>query len=60
MRKHIEDLATRGIKRSEVEVPTANRIFDIRVQPGGSVAAEILKDYASIYGITIRIDEFGG
>jgi len=41
-------------------VPKANRILDIRVDPGGLNSVEILRSFAERQGITLRISEFGG
>ena len=54
MKDHILDLR-RGIT---VDGVPANKILDIRVQPGGSDAAKPLIDYGSIHGITVRISEY--
>jgi filamentous hemagglutinin len=55
MEAHIEDLGTRG---ATVGGNPANMVLDLRVQPGGSAAAQSLVDYGTQYGVTVRILEF--
>ncbi len=55
MEEHIQDLGTRG---ATVDNNPANMILDLRVQPGGSAAAQSLIDYGQQRGVTVIINEF--
>ena len=55
---HIRDLAHRDMKINGIEIPKANRVIDIRVQPGGLVDTGWVESYAISEGITIIIKEF--
>ncbi|MDN2672281.1 filamentous hemagglutinin N-terminal domain-containing protein [Janthinobacterium sp. SUN026] len=55
MMKEIEKLGDRAIK---VDGVPANKILDIRVQPGGMDAAKFLIDHGAENGITVIIKEF--
>lgn len=58
---HIEDLSKRGIIGSSGNpVPKANRMLDIRVQPGGLRQAEQLVEFGRLNGIKVTIKEFTG
>jgi len=54
MRSHILELNKWGSPTS----PNAGKVLDIRVQPGGSDAAQFLVDYGLEFGVKVVIDEF--
>lgn len=56
MRSHIADLGTTG---ATVNGYPANMALDLRVQPGGSNAAQQLIDYGARNGVTVIISGFG-
>ena len=55
MQKHIDDLATR---KATVNGTPANKVLDIRVQPGGVRAAQGLIQYGRQQGIHVIVKEF--
>ncbi len=55
MQSHIDDLAARG---ATVDGVPANMILDLRVQPGGSNAAQSLIGYGQSQGVSVMIKEF--
>lgn len=54
MQEHIRDLASR---RGSVDGDDANMILDLRVQPGGSKAAESLIEYGAERNVIVQISE---
>ncbi|MGR9180714.1 hemagglutinin repeat-containing protein (plasmid) [Rhizobium leguminosarum] len=55
MERTIDELSGSGIT---INGNPANKILDIRVQPGGAAAAQALVDYGKSEGITVLIKEF--
>ena len=55
MRAHIADLSTRG---ATVSGRPARMVLDVRVQPGGSAAAQGLISYGAKKGVTVRVADY--
>jgi hypothetical protein len=56
MEAHIEELANSG---ATVNGKPANLILDIRVQPGGNLNMQSLRDLGDEYKVIVRISEYG-
>jgi filamentous hemagglutinin len=55
MQKHIEDLGTRG---ATVNDQPATMILDLRVQPGGAIAAKSLVAHGNKFEVRVIIKEY--
>jgi len=55
MQGHIRDLGNRG---ATVNGSPANMVLDLRVQPGGASAAQLLVSYGRANNVIVRITEF--
>ncbi|MDU9020814.1 hypothetical protein [Pseudomonas corrugata] len=55
MQDHIIDLGTNGAK---VNGAPANMVLDLRVQPGGSAAANSLIEFGREYNVKVVVKEF--
>ena len=55
MQDHIIDLGTNGAK---VDGMPANMVLDLRVQPGGSTAAQSLIEFGREYNVKVIVKEF--
>ncbi|MCG7979452.1 MAG: hypothetical protein N0E58_15135, partial [Candidatus Thiodiazotropha endolucinida] len=52
---HIRDL---GSGRATVDGQPANMVLDLRVQPGGTQAANDLIEFGIEHGVSVRVREF--
>ncbi|MEW8056784.1 MAG: hypothetical protein AB2796_15790, partial [Candidatus Thiodiazotropha sp.] len=55
MQGHIRDL---GSGRATVDGQPANMVLDLRVQPGGTEAANELIEFGIEHGVSVRVREF--